>query len=228
MKGRQWRSRILRMLLFGLICGMSGGLILIILNAYIKTSVEERILTPAEAEKLANADCILILGAGVWGNERPSHMLEDRLEQGILLYQRGISDRILMSGDHGRKEYDEVNVMKNYAMEAGVPSSDIFMDHAGFSTYESVYRSRDVFQVKKVVIVTQQYHLYRALYDARRLGLDAYGVPSDQRSYAGQNYRELRELLARAKDYIYCLLQPEPTYLGEAIPVGGNGDVTND
>ena len=155
-------------------------------------------------------------------------MLEDRLLQGIELYFGGASDRLLMSGDHGRKDYDEVNIMKKFAIGKGVPSKHIFMDHAGFSTYESMYRARDIFQVKKAIIVTQKYHLYRALYVADALGIEAYGVASDPRIYAGQDYREKREILARIKDFFTVIIQPEPTYLGEIIPIDGDGDLTND
>lgn len=210
------------------ICGVVLLIIVILtINLYMKATVKERILTPEEATEL-KADCILILGAGVWENDRPSRMLADRLNQGIELYQAGAADRLLMSGDHGRAEYDEVNVMKAYAMERGIPSEHIFMDHAGFSTYESMYRARDVFEAKKVIIVTQRYHMYRALYVARALGLDAYGVTSDPWQYQGQTYRELREMAARIKDFFYVILKPKPTYLGDTIPVYGDGNVTND
>ena len=155
-------------------------------------------------------------------------MLEDRLLKGIELYKNGVSGKIIMSGDHGRKDYDEVNVMKSYAIENGVNSSDIFMDHAGFSTYETMYRAKEVFKAKKVVIVTQEYQLYRALYIAKNLGLEAYGVNSDQRRYAGQFYRDIREVLARNKDFVKCIFKPFPTYMGDEISVSGNGDVTND
>ena len=155
-------------------------------------------------------------------------MLEDRLLEGIKLYQNGVSDKIIMSGDHGRNEYDEVNIMKEYTTLKGIPSENIFMDHAGFSTYESIYRAKNIFQAKKVVIVTQEYHLYRAIYIANRLGLEAYGVGADPTQYAGAFKREVREILARDKDFIKCIFKPEPTYLGDTIPVSGNGDVTND
>ena len=118
--------------------------------------------------------------------------------------------------------------MKQYAMDAGVPSSDVFMDHAGFSTYESMYRAKEIFQAQKVVIVSQEYHLYRAIYIAQALGLDAYGVAADGEDYAGQWQRDAREVLARVKDFFTSIWKPEPTYLGEAIPVSGDGDVTND
>jgi len=197
------------------------------ISAHVKASVKDRIITPGEAASL-HADCIIILGAGVWDGGRPSPMLEDRLLQGIELYENGSSDRLLMSGDHGRKDYDEVNVMKQFAIDRGIPSEHVFMDHAGFSTYESLYRARDIFEARRVIIVTQKYHIYRALYVAGKLGLEAYGVASDPRRYAGQNIRDLRETVARVKDYFIVMVKPKPTYLGETIPISGNGDVTND
>ena len=187
-------------------------------------------IVSAEGASSVQADCVLVLGAGVWENDQPSPVLRDRLLSGIALYESGAGPRLLMSGDHGRKQYDEVNTMKAFAMERGVPSEDIFMDHAGFSTYESMYRARDIFQAQRVVIVTQQYHLYRAVYIARALGLDAYGVavPDIYTAQAYRTARNIREMLARVKDFCYCAVKPMPTYLGEAIPVSGNGDSTND
>lgn len=199
----------------------------LIVNGSVKSYAEKRILTEDEASA-KEADCILVLGAGVWEGGVPSHMLADRLDEAISLYELGASGKLLMSGDHGRTDYDEVNVMKGYAVEAGVPSEDVFMDHAGFSTYESLYRARDVFKAERIIIVTQRYHLYRALYVAGKLGLEAYGVASDPRTYRGQQFREAREILARCKDWAYTVVMPEPTYLGEPIPISGNGDATND
>ena len=197
------------------------------INLYVKKSTSKQIMNENDSAKLSDVDCIIILGAGIWG-DKPSPMLEDRLLEGIKLYQNNVSDKIIMSGDHGRKEYDEVNIMKNYAIEKGIPSENIFMDHAGFSTYESIYRARDIFKAKKIVIVTQKYHLYRELYIANQLGIEAYGVGADPRQYVGAAYRELREILARDKDFVKCIFKPEPTYLGDTIPVSGNGDITND
>ena len=202
-------------------------LIILGINSYVKISTKKQIINKDEYSKLYDIDCIIVLGAGIWG-DKPSPMLEDRLLEGINLYENNVSNKILMSGDHGREEYDEVNIMKNYAIEKGIPSENIFMDHAGFSTYESIYRAKEIFEAKKVVIVTQKYHLYRALYIANKLELEAYGVNSDPRQYVGSTYRELREILARNKDFIKCIFKPEPTYLGESIPVSGNGDITND
>lgn len=221
------RSKMKTVLLVFAIAAILIIIICAIVHTYVRHAYTNRIITPQQASEL-NADCILVLGARVWDNGSPGAMLEDRLLQGIELYKAGASDRLLMSGDHGSDEYDEVNPMKNFAVERNVPSEHIFMDHAGFSTYDSMYRARDVFQVKKVVIITQEFHLYRSLYIANKLGLDAYGVASDPRSYAGQEFREIREVLARIKDFFKVLIQPEPTYLGDPIPIDGDGDVTND
>ena len=201
--------------------------ILFIINYFVKATSKKQILTESEAQNLNNIDCIVVLGAGIWG-DKPSPMLEDRLLQAISLYEKNVSVKIIMSGDHGREEYDEVNIMKNYAIEKGVPSENIFMDHAGFSSYESVYRAKEIFGANKIVIVTQKYHLYRSLYIANQLEVEAYGVGSDPRKYVGQFYREFREILARNKDFVKCIFKPKPTYLGETIPVSGSGDVTND
>jgi vancomycin permeability regulator SanA len=222
------RKKGIKTVILVLLCmAVVGVLTLAAINIYVKESVKNRILTMEEAKSLDSVDCILVLGAGV-RDGKPTAMLKDRLELGIELYRLGISDRLLVSGDHGRIDYDEVNTMKQIAIEAGIPSENIFMDHAGFSTYESLYRARDIFQADKIVIVTQNYHMYRALYDGKGLGLTVYGVSSDPQSYAGQTKRELRETLARVKDFLYVLVKPEPTYLGDTIPVSGNGDVTND
>ena len=201
-------------------------LIVLGINLYVRLSTRKQIIKENEYANLSDIDCIIILGAGIWG-DKPSPMLEDRLLEGIKLYQNKVSDKIIMSGDNGKEEYNEVEIMKNYAKEKGIPSENIFMDHAGFSTYESIYRAKEIFEAKKVVIVTQKYHLYRALYVANQLGLEAYGVGADPRQYVGATYREIREILARDKDFVKCIFKLKPTYLGDTIPVSGNGDVTN-
>ena len=212
-----------------LIIAFAGFVYALSVNAYVVNSTKDKILTAEESAELEDVDCILVLGAGVHGTTL-SHMLEDRVKTGINLYELGSAPKILMSGDHGSDDYDEVNAMKSYAKEQGVPSEDIFMDHAGFSTYESMYRARDVFGCKKIIIISQKYHLYRAIYVAEYLGLEAYGVDSQLRPYAVDTniYNTIREFLARNKEFIYVRLNPKPTYLGELIPINGNGDITND
>jgi len=198
------------------------------INAYVKSVGKKLIVTPEGASKLNNVDCILVLGCGVRDDGTPSDMLRDRLERGLELYFAGVAPKLLMSGDHGSVEYDEVNIMKQYAIDKGVPSEDIFMDHAGFSTYESIYRAKEIFCADNIVIVTQEYHLYRALYLAKSFRLEAHGVSCDYYIYAGQKMREVREILARNKDCFTAIFKPYPTYLGEAIPVNGDGNLTND
>lgn len=197
------------------------------INLIVIGKTKNRIISPKKANQLKEIDCILILGAGIKGNY-PSPMLEDRLLKGIFLYQQKISPKILVSGDHMSKNYDEVNVMKDYLVGHKIPSQDIFMDHAGISTYDSIYRAKYIFQAQKVIIVTQKYHLYRALYIAKKLDLDAYGIASNQREYQNQEKRELREVFARTKDFIKAQIKPTATYLGDNISLTGNGDLTND
>lgn len=211
-----------------LVLGLAGCLFLFLINLYMIRKEKPNIISSDDAAALGDVDCIMVLGCSVRPDGTPSGMLRDRLDKGIELYEDGVSDRLLMSGDHGRKNYDEVNRMKQYAIDEGIPSGDIFMDHAGFSTYESMYRARDIFQAERIVVVTQEYHMYRALYNAGQMGMDAYGVASDPRKYGSQKIRDAREMLARTKDFLYAIAKPKPTYLGEAIPVSGNGDATND
>jgi len=195
------------------------------INLFVYLSTYSRIVAVDDVE-FNDADCILVLGAGVRDDGSPSHMLEDRLIVGINLYKNEVCNTLLMSGDHGREHYDEVNTMKNYAATAGVAKDRIFMDHAGFSTYDSLYRARDVFGSKKVIIVTQEYHLYRALAIADSLGLEAVGVPANLRPYSGQLSREVREIAARVKDFFYIIFKPDPVYLGDPISLTGSGEVT--
>lgn len=191
---------------------------MISVNAAVVCRTRARVLGEGDAAEFG-ADCILVLGAGLRPDGSPSDMLADRLKTAVSLYEAGAAPCILMSGDHSRKDYDEVGAMMKFAEELGVPEEALVPDYAGFSTYESVYRARDIFSAKKVIIVTQTYHLYRALYVAEALGVEAVGVSADLRGYRGQFMRDAREVLARNKDFIWTIIQPEPTYLGEKLPL---------
>ncbi len=195
-------------------------------NIRMISTTKDRIVAVEDIDE-SDYDCILVLGAGVKDDGTPSHMLEDRLLRGIELYEAGVSNTVLMSGDHGRVEYDEVNVMKDYAVSKGVDADRIFLDHAGFSTYDSLYRAKEIFGAEKIIIVTQEYHLYRALAIADSLGIEAVGVSSDLRSYYGQFTRDVREVAARTKDFFYILFKPQPTVLGESISFSDSGEVTD-
>ncbi|MCR8636169.1 SanA/YdcF family protein [Paenibacillus radicis (ex Xue et al. 2023)] len=196
------------------------------IDAHVKSEASKYIVNLEEAPK---ADAILVLGARVYPNGSVSEILSDRLKVALELQDAGKSDTFIVSGDHGKIDYDEVNAMRSFLEQHNVLSEHIFMDHAGFSTYESIYRARDIFKTQKILIVTQQYHLMRAVYAARQMGLDAYGVASDKQVYAKMAYNQAREVLARNKDFAYLhLLKPKPTYLGDPIPITSDGRLTAD
>jgi len=171
-------------------------------------------------------DCIIVLGARVYEDGTPCTVLKDRLDTGIDLYRAGVSDRLLLSGDHGKVDYDEVTAMKEYTLQKGVPEEDIFLDHAGFSTYETMYRAASIYGATSCVVVTQRYHLYRAVYLAERMDMKAFGVEADRGGYRRMMQYWPREVLARVKDVLFAAFMPEPTYLGSPIPLAGDGRVT--
>jgi len=224
---KNWKKWLKRGI-FALFClGLTGIVAVLGLNSHVKKQTAQSIITEEKAAGI-DADCILVLGCGVREDGSPSLMLRDRLETGIALYHAGAAPKLLMSGDHGRKDYDEVNLMKSYAMEREIPSEDVFMDHAGFSTYDSMVRARDIFCAENIIVVSQEYHLYRALYIAEQMGIDAYGVDTNYRSYYGQTQRNIREIAARCKDVFTTAFHVAPTFGGETIPISGSGDATND
>ncbi len=225
---KKFRKQVLMTALSLILVMLVGFISGICINSHIVKTGKTKIKTAEDSALLSDIDCIIVLGCGVRDDGSPTAMLLDRLKVGVGLYELGVSEKLLMSGDHGRVNYDEVNTMKQYAIADGVPSEDVFMDHAGFSTYESIYRAKEIFKAERVVIVTQEYHLYRALHIAKAFGLEAWGVSADLRGYAGQDFREVREVLARNKDFFTSIFKPKPTFLGDAIPVSGNGDLTND
>lgn len=209
------------------------------LNLYVIHKVNDLIYDSDEVSNLNisgiseelvsfDAQCIIVLGCGILPDGGLSRMLKDRMDTAIALYEEGVAPKLLLSGDHGTIGYDEVNAMRQYAINHGIPEEDIFMDHAGFSTYETMYRAEDVFDVDKAIVVTQQYHLYRAVYNAEVLGIDARGVSAISEPFAYQPYYSFREAFARVKDWAYCIIKPKPTYLGENIDIEGDGRLTWD
>lgn len=218
--------RIVDIFLILILIAAVGIVSLIVTNEIVIRSASDYILTPDEASSL-DADCILVLGCRAIGDE-PSPMLEHRIMTGIELFESGASDRLLMSGDHGRSDYDEVYAMKKYALERGIDTDSVFCDHAGFSTYESMYRAKEIFGCKKIIVVTQKFHLSRAVYIGRRLGMEVYGVACDRGVYALEKANNKREAMARPIAILQCLIKPKPTYLGDAIPISGKGSATDD
>lgn len=204
-----------------------AGIAVAALNLLVIGSTSSKIRTPDTVEQ---ADCILVLGCGVFADGTPGRMLTNRLDTAIDLYQRGVAHKLLMSGDHGHADYDEVNAMKRYAVEHGVPADDVFMDHAGFSTYESMKRASDIFGCRSIVIVTQRYHLYRSIWNAQALGMQAQGVAAEMYNYGWRNdlWLNLREIMARVKDTAWSLLKPPADVMGDPISMEGSGSVTDD
>lgn len=212
-------KRTLRRALAGV--GMACALLLALalgVNGYVVLSTRDRVLSLAEGPP-GEVDCILVLGCGVYADGSPTPMLRDRLTRGVALYQAGWGDKLLLSGDNRSVYYNELATMYQVSRDLGAPGEAIVLDYAGLSTYDSLYRARDIFGVERLVIVTQDYHLSRALYLARALGLEAWGVAADGQNYPGQTLRDFREILARDKDFLWAILQPEAAILGDPEPL---------
>lgn len=183
------------------------------------------LIVPASA--VEHAQAVMVLGALV-SEDMPSAVLADRLDTALSLYHEGKADKLLLTGDHGRKDYDEVNVMRQFVLRKGARPEDVFMDHAGFTTYNSMVRARDVFQVRRMIVVTQAFHLPRALWMARRLGIEVQGVAADRRRYADHWANDLRECGARVKAFASVTFHAKPRFLGPVIPITGDGHATWD
>ena len=205
-----WKSKAFRTC-FAVLFALAVTVVIYALavNAYVVASTEKRILTPNEVAEIGNADCILVLGCLVKSDGTPSDMLHDRLQTAVEVYniieQTGHTP-LLMSGDSGSEGYDEVGTMRDFAVYAGV-GEEILLYPAGFSTFESVWRAKELYGAEKVIIVTQSYHLHRALFIAEAIGMEAYGVSADVRSYRNQFFRDVREILARNKDFLQVILE---------------------
>lgn len=185
----------------------------------VDTVGKKQIINYDEISK--DVDAIVVLGAGVNKDGTPSAILEDRLKTAIKVLDYVENGKLILSGDHGSENYNEVTAMKNYILKnKHIDEKNIFLDHAGFSTYESIYRAKEIFNVKKIIIVTNEYHLPRALYLAKQMDIEAYGVASDLRNYYYMSSYIKREKAAQVKDFIYVnVLKPKPTFLGDKIPV---------
>lgn len=205
---------------------LTGIIAVSFMNILIIAKADDYIISAEEAKDL-NADCIIVLGALVYQDGSLSDILQHRVMTGVELLNMGASDRLLMSGDNSRETYNESAAMKSYAVKMGVAGEKVFQDYAGFSTYETMYRARDIFQAKRVIIVTQKFHISRAVFLARSLGLEAYGVTCDRGTYKNEFLNNLRETGARVKSIYSAVVKPKPTYLGDAIPISGNGNDTD-
>ena len=215
-----WRCGVLLLLCASLML----TLVMTVSSSMVKLTAEGIVATESLSPD-ADYDCILVLGAGVRDDGTPSDMLYDRVSVSTEVYAALGDTPILMSGDH-TGDYNEVGVMKSLATELGVPSEDIFLDHEGYSTYESLYRAKAVFGAKKIIIITQEYHLHRALYIARELGMEAVGVSADLRPYRLQGRYNAREHLARFKDFFTAAKGDYDGHLDPPVDLNGDGNLT--
>ena len=201
---------------------LAGGILLaliVITNAIIYLSTRSYMY--AGAKDAPNAQAAVIPGAAVLKNGALSPIFKDRVDAAIGLYRENKVSKILVSGDNSTVSYNEVNPVRNYLLEKGVPDRDIFLDHAGFDTYSTMYRARDIFGIASMLIATQSFHLPRAVFIARNLGITAYGVNADNGASLLRNY--IREALANVKAMLNLMLDRKPKYLGEKIPIAGDG-----
>ena len=199
------------------------------INLYIINYAKPFIYT--NITSLPESYTVIIPGAKVYANNI-SDVVRDRIEAGVDCVNHSKAQRILISGDHGRTDYDEVNQMRLYMQRIyNVQPDIIFMDHAGFSTYETMYRARDIFCVDDAVVVTQKFHLARSVYIGRKLGLNIVGYEAPELVvYSKQTHAnwKAREALARIKAFFMVLLNSKPTYLGQQIPITGNAKTSRD
>lgn len=215
-----WQKKWLILLLIGFF----GFLFYLLVNLYIVKSTQDQIFD--EIEEVPQAQAVLILGAGVKQDGTLTDVLEDRVIRALELYEAGKVDKILASGDNGQLEYNEVNPIRHYLLDRDVDPEDIFMDHAGFDTYDSMYRSQYIFEVESLIVVTQEFHLPRAVYLGKGLGIETYGYTADRQVYLAANHYAFRESLARLKAFLDLLFNSQPTYLGEQIPITGDGQLS--
>lgn len=181
-----------------------------------------------DLKELNHAYVGIVLGASVRPDKSLSPILQDRVDAALLAYEAGIIDRFLLSGDHGTADYDEVNAMKDYLTNKGVSNDVIFLDHAGFDTYDSMYRAKAVFKVKDAIVFTQDFHLPRAIYLAKKFDINIQGYASDMRVYPGESKLQKREWLANLKAWFEININKRPTYVGEAVPITGDSSLSHD
>lgn len=218
-KGKFFLKLVLLLIVF---CGITAGAI----NLYITSAFDESIYEDiSDVPKMQTA---LLLGAKVYSNGALSSIMSDRSLTAIDLYKNKKVQKILISGDHGTSKYDEVNTIKDFLLSNGIPKEDIFLDHAGFDTYDSIYRANAIFEVESLTIISQEFHLPRAVYIAHSLDIDAVGFVADRQEYLSQWQNYARESLARVKAFIDVSFWAKPKFLGETIPITGDSQLSWD
>ncbi|WP_264553372.1 vancomycin high temperature exclusion protein [Flavobacterium sp. N2038] len=202
------------------------GLISIVsVNYYVKSSTKKNIYY--SIKRFPKNDVGIIFGAGINGNQ-PSKYLKDRLDAGIMLWKAKRINKILLSGDNGRDEYDELTVMKNYCYNHGVDTTKIFIDYAGFDTYSTMYRAKHIFKIKRATLVSQEYHLNRAIYIGQKLGIKSAGYSANHGEYLGYKYVTFREYGSIFKSFFDVIRNREPRFLGGEININGESNYSKE
>lgn len=198
-----------------------GVVLVIILLANAIVLIYARSHIVSNIEKLSEAQAVIILGAAVYKDGKLSPVLKERVDTAVAVYKNGLVEKILMSGDNSSKSYNEVSPVHQYLLESGVPAEDIFLDYAGFDSYDTMYRAKSIYGVETAIVVTQTFHLSRALFIANNLGIKSEGIhpPADKSTW----YNYLRETLSVVKAVYDVTFKSDPTYLGEEIPITGDG-----
>lgn len=199
--------------------------VVVITNSNVTAKTDSVIFT--ELKDVPRTKVAIIFGAGINGDQ-PSRYLKDRLDAGISLYKNHKVDKILLSGDNGRDEYDELSVMKLYCQKNGIDTAKIYIDYAGFDSYSTMYRAKYIFNVDTVILVSQKYHLNRCVYLGDKLGIKSFGYSADRGAYPGYKYYAYREKLSVAKAVLDVMRNRKPKYLGKQVDVNGKSNYTKE
>jgi len=218
-------KKIRKFLLSVIVLCLIALVVVLVTNSNITAETEKLIFT--EFKDVPKAKVVIIFGAGINGDQ-PSRYLKDRLDAGILLYKNNKVDKILLSGDNGRDEYDELTVMKLYCQKNGVDTTKIYIDYAGFDSYSTMYRAKHIFRVDTAILVSQKYHLNRCIYLGDKLGIKSFGYSADRSIYPGYKYYAFREKLSVTKAVLDVIRNRKPKYLGEPVDINGASNYTKE
>jgi SanA protein len=195
------------------------GLVLVFgINFYVKSKTNFLIFY--SENKIPKNKVGIIFGAGING-DKPSKYLKDRLDAGIKLFKAKKINKILLSGDNGSDAHDELTVMKIYCFKNGIDTTKIYIDYAGFDTYSTMFRAKNIFKIDKAILITQEYHLNRAIYIGNNLGIESIGFSANQGEYRNYNYVRFREYFSICKSVIDVIRNREPHFLGTEINING-------
>lgn len=215
-------KKIIKLLIYASLLGI---IIVLGINLLVKSQTDPVIFS--REKDTPGSKVAIIFGAGI-NNNKPSKYLKDRLDAGIELYKNNKIDKILLSGDNGSDEHDELTVMKLYCYQHGVDTNKIYLDYAGFDSYSTLYRSKYIFNIDTAILVSQKYHLNRCINIGNKLGVKSYGFAADKGTYQGYKYASFREYFALVKSTIDLMIGRKPHFLGEKININGPSNYTKE